>query len=271
MYLFLFLCVARCDAGARTHVVLAHRRERRPLSAWEAAQGVRSAMCAQDGTKVHLDIGMAGLAEDEEYLFKFVLVGDQGVGKTSLLKRFTQNVFNLGQQPTVGVEFATRIMDIHGTRVKAQIWDTAGQERYRAITSAYYRGAVGGLLVYDITARNTFGHVQRWLKELRDHADIGIVIMLVGNKCDLSLTRAVSTEEGAAYAAQQKVLFVETSACDATNVDTCFESALNSIYEYHQAQRAIRGDAELLDVGHGQAGVALHDGPVGEGLSRGCC
>lgn len=84
MYLFLFLCVARCVAGARTHVVLAHRRERRPLSAWEAAQGVRSAMCAQDGTKVHLDIGMAGLAEDEEYLFKFVLVGDQGVGKTSL-------------------------------------------------------------------------------------------------------------------------------------------------------------------------------------------
>jgi Ras-related protein Rab-11A len=182
-----------------------------------------------------------------------------------------QNVFNLRQQPTVGVEFATRVMEIQGTRMKVQIWDTAGQERYRAITSAYYRGAVGGLLVYDITARNTFDNIQRWLKELRDHADLGIVIMLVGNKCDLTLTRAVSTEEGAAYAAQQDILFVETSACDATNVDTCFERALISIYEYHQAQRANREGAGLPDVGRGQVGVALNNDPIGQGWARACC
>lgn len=124
-----------------------------------------------------------------------VLIGDSGVGKSNLLARFTRNEFNMDSKSTIGVEFATRSIQVDGKTIKAQIWDTAGQERYRAITSAYYRGAVGALLVYDISQPKTFESVERWLKELRDHADANIVIMLVGNKCDLKHLRAVPTED----------------------------------------------------------------------------
>ncbi|KAG9343662.1 hypothetical protein JZ751_013833 [Albula glossodonta] len=108
-----------------------------------------------------------------------VLIGDSGVGKSNLLSRFTRNEFNLESKSTIGVEFATRSIQVDGKTIKAQIWDTAGQERYRAITSAYYRGAVGALLVYDIAKHLTYENVERWLKELRDHADNNIVIMLI--------------------------------------------------------------------------------------------
>ncbi|KAF8661457.1 hypothetical protein AX16_001330, partial [Volvariella volvacea WC 439] len=137
-----------------------------------------------------------------DYLFKVVLIGDSGVGKSPLtvLSRFTRNEFNLESKSTIGVEFATRSINVDGKVVKAQIWDTAGQERYRAITSAYYRGAVGALLVYDITKHASYVNVNRWLKELRDHADSNIVIMLVGNKSDLKHLRAVPTDEAKAFA-----------------------------------------------------------------------
>jgi len=127
--------------------------------------------------------------DDYDYLFKVVIIGDSGVGKSNLLSRFTRNEFHLDSKSTIGVEFATRSIQHDGKVIKAQIWDTAGQERYRAITSAYYRGAVGALLVYDISKRLTFENVERWLKELRTHADPSIVVMLVGNKCVLRLWR----------------------------------------------------------------------------------
>uniref|UniRef100_A0A8C7XB03 Ras-related protein Rab-25 n=1 Tax=Oryzias sinensis TaxID=183150 RepID=A0A8C7XB03_9TELE len=137
-----------------------------------------------------------------------VLIGDSGVGKSNLLSRFTRNEFNLESKSTIGVEFATRSIQVDGKTVKAQIWDTAGQERYRAITSAYYRGAVGALLVYDIAKHLTYENVERWLKELRDHADSNIVIMLVGNKSDLRHLRAVPTDEARA------ALYPGHCACD---------------------------------------------------------
>lgn len=114
--------------------------------------------------------------------------------------------------------------------MKAQIWDTAGQERYRAITSAYYRGAVGALLVYDITKRQTFDNVQRWLRELRDHADSNIVIMMAGNKCDLNHLRAVSEEDGQGLAEREELSFLETSALEATNIEKAFQTILTEIY-----------------------------------------
>lgn len=144
-----------------------------------------------------------GTRDDEyDYLFKVVLIGDSGVGKSNLLSRFTRNEFNLESKSTIGVEFATRSIQVDGKTIKAQIWDTAGQERYRAITSAYYRGAVGALLVYDIAKHLTYENVERWLKELRDHADSNIVIMLVGNKSDLRHLRAVPTDEARAFAGE---------------------------------------------------------------------
>ncbi|KAG8127105.1 hypothetical protein E2320_022295 [Naja naja] len=157
-----------------------------------------------------------GTRDDEyDYLFKVVLIGDSGVGKSNLLSRFTRNEFNLESKSTIGVEFATRSIQVDGKTIKAQIWDTAGQERYRAITSAYYRGAVGALLVYDIAKHLTYENVERWLKELRDHADNNIVIMLVGNKSDLQ---------------KNNLSFIETSALDSTNVEEAFKNILTEIY-----------------------------------------
>ncbi|KAG5650932.1 Ras- protein Rab-11A, partial [Sphagnurus paluster] len=139
-----------------------------------------------------------------DYLFKQLYASAvllQGVVTDVLpvLSRFTRNEFNLESKSTIGVEFATRSINVDSKTVKAQIWDTAGQERYRAITSAYYRGAVGALLVYDIAKHATYVNVTRWLKELRDHADSNIVIMLVGNKSDLKHLRAVPTDEAKAF------------------------------------------------------------------------
>ena len=173
-----------------------------------------------------------------------VLIGDSGVGKSNLLSRFTRNEFNLDSKSTIGVEFATRSIQVDAKTIKAQIWDTAGQERYRAITSAYYRGAVGALLIYDISKHQTYENVTRWLKELRDHADANIVIMLVGNKSDLRHLRAVPTEEAKQFASQclgisslrlgsiltaigdNNLSFIETSALDASNVELAFQNIL---------------------------------------------
>lgn len=168
---------------------------------------------------------------DYEYLYKIVLIGDSGVGKSNLLSRFTRDEFNLDSRSTIGVEFATRTLEIDGKRVKAQIWDTAGQERYRAITSAYYRGAVGALIVYDISKTESYESVSRWLKELKEHADANIVIELVGNKSDLDHLRAVPTDEAKNFADENSLLFTEASALNSDNVDLSFHQLLKNIYE----------------------------------------
>eukprot|EP00457_Paulinella_chromatophora_P017917 gb/GEZN01019085.1/.p1 GENE.gb/GEZN01019085.1/~~gb/GEZN01019085.1/.p1 ORF type:complete len:224 (-),score=30.91 gb/GEZN01019085.1/:41-712(-) len=174
---------------------------------------------------------MSAASDDEyDYLFKVVLIGDSGVGKSNLLSRFTRGEFNLESKSTIGVEFATKSIKADGKTIKAQIWDTAGQERYRAITSAYYRGAVGALLVYDISKRITYDNVSRWLKELRDHADRNIVIMLVGNKKDLRQFRKVHTDEAKEFCKNNKLFFIETSALEKTNVTAAFETILKEIY-----------------------------------------
>jgi len=169
---------------------------------------------------------------DDEYdcLLKIVLIGDSGVGKTNLLTRFTRDEFTYRTKETIGVEFASRSIQIDGKTIKAQIWDTAGQERFRAVTPAYYRGAVGALVVYDITKPESFEHVERWMAELRDYADPSIVVMLVGNKSDLRHLRAVTTDEAKDYAAKNKLFFIETSARNATNVELAFQTVLCEIF-----------------------------------------
>jgi len=174
------------------------------------------------------------------------LIGDSGVGKSNLLSRFTRNEFNLQTKSTIGVEFATKTIETDGKKIKAQIWDTAGQERYRAITSAYYRGAVGALLVYDITKQQTFKNAERWLMELRENAAPNIVIMLVGNKADLRHLREVPTEAAKEYAETNSLSFIETSALDATNVELAFQNILTEIY--HQSARPSQGDEVDTDV-----------------------
>jgi len=169
-----------------------------------------------------------------------VVIGDSGVGKSNLLSRFTRNEFNLESKSTIGVEFATRSVSIEGKTIKAQIWDTAGQERYRAITSAYYRGAVGALVVYDITKDTSFENVEKWLLELRENATADITMMLVGNKIDLTQGRVISTEEGKSYAEKNGISFMEASAMTASNVEASFHQILSEIYhkKAHKEQEA---------------------------------
>ncbi|KAI8008105.1 Ras-related protein YPT3 [Camellia lanceoleosa] len=216
---------------------------------------------------------MAGYrAEDEyDYLFKLVLIGDSGVGKSNLLSRFTRNEFNLESKSTIGVEFATKSLNIDGKVIKAQIWDTAGQERYRAITSAYYRGAVGALLVYDVTRHATFANVERWLKELRDHTDPNIVVMLIGNKSDLRHLVAVSTDDGKAFAERESLYFMETSALEATNVENAFTEALSQIYRIVSKRAVEAGDGgEASSVpAEGQTLNVKDDVPAWKRI--GCC
>lgn len=173
---------------------------------------------------------MAEANQEYDYLYKVVLIGDSGVGKSNLLSRFTRNEFSLETKSTIGVEFATRSIQVDGKTIKAQIWDTAGQERYRAITSAYYRGAVGALLVFDIAKSVTYKNVERWLTELRENAAENIVIMLVGNKSDLKHLREVPTDEALEFAKKNGLTFVETSALDSTNVDKAFQDIITEIF-----------------------------------------
>ncbi|PIA65016.1 hypothetical protein AQUCO_00100469v1 [Aquilegia coerulea] len=168
--------------------------------------------------------------QTEDYLFKIVLIGDSSVGKSNLLARFARNEFYPNSKSTIGVEFQTQKMDIDGKEVKAQIWDTAGQERFRAVTSAYYRGAVGALIVYDISRRQTFESIGRWLNELHSHSDMNVVTILLGNKSDLKDAREVPTTEGKALAEAQNLFFMETSALDSTNVNAAFQTVVKEIY-----------------------------------------
>jgi len=209
--------------------------------------------------------------DDYDYLFKVVLIGDSGVGKSNLLSRFTRNEFCLESKSTIGVEFATRSIQVDGKTIKAQIWDTAGQERYRAITSAYYRGAVGALLVYDITKTVTFENVERWLKELRDHADSNIVIMLVGNKSDLRHLRAVSTEEAQAFCEKESLSLIETSALESTNVEKAFHLILQDIYHI-VSKKVLDTEADRPKVGEGRDVIVLDThADDGGGKKGGCC
>ena len=167
---------------------------------------------------------------DQNYdlVFKIVLVGDSGVGKTNLLTRFSKNEFNLESRTTIGVEFATRTITTEsGDVIKAQIWDTAGQDRYRAIASSYYRGAMGALLVYDITKLKSFENIEKWLQELRDNGQPNMALMLIGNKTDLAKMREVKTEDAATYAEKEQMAILETSALDSTNVNFAFECIIN--------------------------------------------
>ncbi|KAK6919932.1 Small GTPase [Dillenia turbinata] len=186
--------------------------------------------------------------EKIDYVFKVVVIGDSAVGKTQILSRFTKNEFCFDSKSTIGVEFQTRTLTIQSKVIKAQIWDTAGQERYRAVTSAYYRGALGAMLVYDITKRQTFDHVARWVEELRSHADNSIVIMLIGNKADLADLRAVPTEHAVEFAEEQGLFFSETSALSGDNVDSAFIRLLEQIYGV-VSKKALESDVGKMNGG----------------------
>jgi len=165
-----------------------------------------------------------------EYMFKVVIIGDAGVGKSNIMSRFCKDEFTKDNKSTIGVDFATRQIEHDGKNIEAQVWDTAGQERFKAVTAAYFRGAIGALIIYDVTNRASFQNCERWLRDLRQHTDPSLVAMLVGNKCDLKHRRQVDVEDAKDFAEDNNLAFIETSALDATNIDLAFETVLIEIY-----------------------------------------
>ncbi|KAK8866355.1 hypothetical protein M9Y10_009317 [Tritrichomonas musculus] len=201
---------------------------------------------------------------DPDFLLKIVLIGESGVGKTNLLSRFSRDQFNPNSKTTIGVEFATKTFKVEDKNVKVQIWDTAGQERYKAITSAYYRGAVGAMLLYDITSSLTFSTLERWLKELRENADPNIIVMLVGNKSDLTEYRSISREDGMNFAKLQNLLFIETSAKTSENVNKSFSTLIFHIV--HRYANTGFDESDKKDASFPFPGITV----IGE-KAKNCC
>jgi len=161
-------------------------------------------------------------ATEYDYLFKLLLSGDSGVGKSCLLLRFADHTYTESYISTIGVDFKIRTIELDGKTIKLQIWDTAGQERFRTITSSYYRGAHGFIIVYDVTDADSFNNVKQWLSEIDRYACEGVNKLLVGNKCDLVQKKAVDYDVAKAFADSLDIPFLETSAKNATNVEKAF-------------------------------------------------
>ena len=157
-----------------------------------------------------------------DYVFKYIIVGDSSVGKSCFMLRFIDNRFKADHDITIGVEFGAKTIKIHKNSLKIQIWDTAGQESFRSIARSYYRGAVGVILMFDITNKDSFLNVYRWLSEIQEQVAPHVSIMLVGNKTDLGARRVVKTEEAKEFAEIHGLLYFETSALSGSNVETVF-------------------------------------------------
>ncbi|KAJ5078620.1 sec24-related protein [Anaeramoeba ignava] len=185
-----------------------------------------------------------------DFLLKFIVIGDPGVGKSCILLRYTDKYFRDSHEPTIGVEIGNRMIKIGNHNIKVQIWDTAGQESFRSITRSYYRGAAGALLVYDITRKETFDNLKEWISNARAESG-SIQIMLIGNKSDLDHRRAIKTEEAQQFAKENNLSFLETSAKDDKNVEEAFFQTSKVIYD-RIMDGQIHIDEELSGVRSGQ-------------------
>ena len=206
----------------------------------------------------------------EEYKFKVVIVGDSGVGKTNLVRRFATNTFNKESKATVGVEFLSKSYIVNDRVFKIELWDTAGQERYKSITSAYFKGAKGALVVYDVTSKITFDNVDKWCSELQTKGSKTVNIIMVGNKTDLKENIVVTTDMSKVKAANLHVPVMETSALDASNVNEAFYLLIKEMY-----LSFINKDKINKDLGGGEnidKGVSLdtQNNQKSE-IIKGCC
>jgi Ras-related protein Rab-18 len=210
---------------------------------------------------------MQSMAQAYDHLLKLLLIGDAGVGKSSLLLRFCDDTFDDHIQSTIGVDFKVKHATIDDKKVKLTVWDTAGQERFRTLTSSYYRGAHAVLLVYDVTRRDTFDNLTEWLSEVSSYSPnkgTGVVKLLVGNKLDLledsTAAQAVSTEEANAWAQSNGMLFLQASAKNKTGVAQCFNEVVRRILE----------NPELLqNTAPGKPRITLQPEP--QAAQGGCC
>jgi Ras-related protein Rab-1A len=201
-------------------------------------------------------------ATEYDYLFKLLLIGDSGVGKSCLLLRFADHTYTDSYISTIGVDFKIRTIELDGKTIKLQIWDTAGQERFRTITSSYYRGAHGIIVVYDVTDQESFTNVKQWLNEIERYASHDVQKLLVGNKCDLTSKKAVTMETAKAFAEKVEMPFLETSAKAATNVEKAFLTMAAEIKNTIAVQPTVSSSSAPITFGNG-ANVG--------GSSGGCC
>ena len=169
--------------------------------------------------------------QKESYKFKVVVVGDSGVGKTNLIKRFVSNEFKSDSKATVGVEFLSKNFIINGEIFKIEIWDTAGQERYKSITTAYYKGAKGAMIVYDVTNQTSFDNVDKWYNEIKEKASKNINLIVIGNKNDLIDKKIINSESSIEKAKSFGIAIMETSALSASNVKEAFYLILKEMYK----------------------------------------
>ncbi|CAG7784800.1 unnamed protein product [Allacma fusca] len=202
--------------------------------------------------------------EDYKFLFKVVLVGNAGVGKTCLVRRFTQGLFPPGQGATIGVDFMIKTVDINGEKVKLQIWDTAGQERFRSITQSYYRSAHALILVYDVSSQPTFDCLPDWLREIEEYANVKVLRVLVGNKTDRE-DREIPTYVGEDFASRNNMYFMETSAKEADNVEKLFMEIAHALIE----QAKVREPVSKYEGSPGQA-LNLNNRPQ-TASNENCC
>ena len=187
--------------------------------------------------------------DNYEFMFKVVLVGDSFVGKTNIMSKYLKNEFHEDSKATVGVEFGSKQFNVEGHSIKAQIWDTAGQERYKAITSAYYKGAKGAFIVYDITRKNSFESIDKWINDVTAVADKKITIVLIGNKSDLEDQRQVTKEEGEDKANKLEVAFLETSAFSGENLEKAFQMMIKEVYNKFHEEMMAEGDGDIINGG----------------------
>jgi len=213
--------------------------------------------------------GSSTKQRDYDFLFKLVLIGDSGVGKSCLLLRFADDAFTESYISTIGVDFRFRTVKIDGKTVKLQIWDTAGQERFRTITSAYYRGADGIIMVFDVTSVESFDHVSDWLKEVNRYAADGTVKLLVGNKCDRPASdKAVTIDQAKEYANELGIAFLETSAKSAKNVEEAFLTIAGELIR----QKSATSTGQHMNGGNSSGGIDLNgSAPNTNNPLKNCC
>ena len=190
----------------------------------------------EDENEIKIDENVS-YYEKEYYKLKLIILGDSGVGKTNIIQRYISDTFNTETRATVGVEFFVKNYRVNNDIIKLEIWDTAGQERYKSITSAYYKGSRGALIVYDITRTITFEDIEKWKNEINEKVKGSLKLMLIGNKCDLKDERKVSIEEALEKAKLLNIPLMETSALDSTNIQKAFENILKEMYKEFKKEK----------------------------------
>ena len=166
---------------------------------------------------------------DFDYLLKFIVIGDSSVGKSNIISRYKENKFDEKGQPSIGVQFIAKNVVIENTTFRLQVWDTAGQETFRSMTRIYYKNSSCAFIVYDITEKESFNHVESWISECKKIAPETVLLVLIGNKSDLNESREVSYEEGLKFAEKNKMLFFETSAKNGVNIENIFKKSVENI------------------------------------------